>query len=61
MDKNENVRRIRAIGLLSLKDYIEALKSQYGLGTADLPTNNMEEMDFNQMIQNQMKQDSVLK
>lgn len=60
MDKNENVRRIRAIDLLSLKDYIEALKSQYGLGASDTPVNNIEELDFNQMIQDQMKQDSVL-
>lgn len=61
-DANEHVRAIRTIDLLSLKDYIEALSAEYGFAanSSEPIQNNAPEMDFNQLIQEQMKQDSVL-
>jgi hypothetical protein len=57
----EGNRARRAVDLLSLKDYIEALAGEYGFGKTTEPIqNSAPDMDFNQMIQEQLKQDSVL-
>lgn len=59
--KSDYIKGTRAIDLLSLKDYIEALFSDYGIGVEGQSiTNPNSDIDFNQLIQEQNKQDSVI-
>lgn len=61
LNSSENTRNRKAMDLLSLKDYIEALSSEYGFADPNVPIeNNSPDIDFNQLIQEQLKQDSVL-
>jgi molybdopterin converting factor small subunit len=60
LDGNDTNRGRKSLDLLSLKDYIEALSAEYGFGNPELPVgNNSPDIDFNQLIQEQLKQDSV--
>lgn len=60
LNGSESKRGRKSVDLLSLKDYIEALSADYGFGNANAPVQNSSpDIDFNQMIQEQLKQDSV--
>lgn len=60
-DAGDDRRRVMEMDLFYLNDYIEALSSEYGFGDPyGGIENNSPDMDFNQLIQQQLKQDSVL-
>lgn len=64
LDVNESTRNRRSIDLLYLKDYIEALSADYGfLGPKSQDTlpgqNGSEEINFEELMQEQIKKDST--
>ncbi|HNS41707.1 MAG TPA: hypothetical protein PKN22_03025, partial [Taishania sp.] len=60
-DASESVKASKAVDLMSLKDYIEALMDSYSLGGGtEAATVNPSNVDFNQLIEEQNKKDSVV-
>lgn len=60
-ESGEDNRGRQALELMFVKDYVEALLADFGFGKESGEVqNNAPAMDFNQMVQEQIKQDSVL-